>query len=193
MNQAEYVKYLKSTRWKALSRRAKQRAGWRCQLCNSKGRLNAHHRSYERVGTDKEIYDLIVLCERCHLLAHLGHLHTEQALIVNRVGTLLINRYRNVDSAFEQYLLRKCLRYLGVLYYLNEDNISTPLILDLQEYYSGDVIRFVETYLFGTDKQVKHFAGDREQIMTTLRTFLDTVTQQCRNDFTHRRNLDEDY
>ena len=64
-----YPQYLKSEHWQDLRRRMLKRASFACQLCNSKGRLNVHHRTYERRG--QEPYsDLIVLCENCHSKFH---------------------------------------------------------------------------------------------------------------------------
>lgn len=61
-----YYEYLGSARWKHLRHEAVKAAKYRCQLCNSGGPLNVHHRTYRRVGRDEEISDLIVLCEECH-------------------------------------------------------------------------------------------------------------------------------
>lgn len=60
-----YSEYLKSEHWQNLRRRMLKRASFRCQLCNTQGRLNVHHRTYERRGCE-EYSDLIVLCENCH-------------------------------------------------------------------------------------------------------------------------------
>ena len=68
----DYKEYINSPEWKETSRRAKVRAGYRCQLCNRKGNdttLHTHHRTYERLGI--EFYeDLIVLCNSCHKKHH---------------------------------------------------------------------------------------------------------------------------
>lgn len=61
-----YYEYLGSARWKHLRHEAVKAAKYRCQLCNSGGPLNVHHRTYRRVGSDEEISDLIVLCKECH-------------------------------------------------------------------------------------------------------------------------------
>ena len=64
-----YYDYIKSDKWKRISRAAKERAGYKCQLCNSKGTLNTHHRTYENLGNERP-EDLIVLCESCHTIFH---------------------------------------------------------------------------------------------------------------------------
>jgi len=64
-----YAEYLKTEHWQQLRKHMYRRAGYRCQLCNDQGRLNVHHRTYERKGC--EYYsDLIVLCEACHEKFH---------------------------------------------------------------------------------------------------------------------------
>lgn len=63
-----------SPEWEAMSRRAKERAGFRCQVCNSPRRLETHHRTYERLGHERDD-DLIVLCHECHgLFSRYGRL-----------------------------------------------------------------------------------------------------------------------
>ena len=62
-----YLEYLKSPEWKERSKEAKERAGYRCQICNSGKRLEVHHRTYERLGSELP-EDLTVLCRLCHEL-----------------------------------------------------------------------------------------------------------------------------
>lgn len=65
-----YRAYLESPHWRSLSRWAKWKAGYRCQLCNAYDKpLDAHHRTYERLGRELD-GDLIVLCRGCHTLFH---------------------------------------------------------------------------------------------------------------------------
>ncbi len=67
----DYETYLASPRWKTLSAEARKQAEGRCQVCDgTSGGLNVHHRSYERLGTDLEQYDLVTLCRHCHKLFH---------------------------------------------------------------------------------------------------------------------------
>jgi hypothetical protein len=70
MTRDEYRKqYLRSPHWRETRERALERAGHRCQVCNSEQRLDVHHRTYERIGAE-EPGDLTVLCRRCHDLFH---------------------------------------------------------------------------------------------------------------------------
>lgn len=63
-----YETYIRSRRWKEKADAAKARAGWRCQTCNrphKQVRLEAHHRTYERLGWEVD-EDITVLCSDCH-------------------------------------------------------------------------------------------------------------------------------
>lgn len=66
---AVYAEYLESTVWQGKRVGALERAGDRCQVCNSDKQLNVHHRTYERVG-DEAPEDLTVLCRSCHETHH---------------------------------------------------------------------------------------------------------------------------
>ena len=63
-----YHEYIRSEEWRRKADAAKKRAGYRCQLCNtpdSMAALEAHHRTYERLGNE-EAGDITVLCDECH-------------------------------------------------------------------------------------------------------------------------------
>lgn len=64
-----YHAYLLSGEWIVKREAAIRAAGGRCQVCNSTRELNAHHRTYERIGRELP-EDLIVLCRCCHKLFH---------------------------------------------------------------------------------------------------------------------------
>jgi hypothetical protein len=64
-----YAEYLASDHWKHVARDAKDRAGHKCQLCNSSGLLNVHHRDYSRKGAELP-QDVICLCHSCHAKFH---------------------------------------------------------------------------------------------------------------------------
>lgn len=87
-----YHAYLKSATWQAKANEAKRRAGYRCQVCNSPERLEAHHRTYERLGCELPA-DLTVLCAVCHSLfsERLGALVDEQELESKIVAALLLD------------------------------------------------------------------------------------------------------
>lgn len=66
----DYRTYIQSEEWKATATAAKEAAGWRCQICNRPSTavtLDAHHRTYERLGHERPD-DITVLCRDCHEL-----------------------------------------------------------------------------------------------------------------------------
>lgn len=68
-----YPEYLKTQHWQTQRQLAKQRAGYRCQVCNSTRQLEVHHRSYayaRGVDPQKELENLTVLCHHCHNAFH---------------------------------------------------------------------------------------------------------------------------
>ena len=68
-----YRAYIKSPAWKRKAGAATKRAGYRCQVCNrgkqDGARLDAHHRTYERLGNERR-EDITVLCDDCHRTFH---------------------------------------------------------------------------------------------------------------------------
>lgn len=62
---AAYQKYLLTPQWAERRARALKRAKGKCSLCSSKKRLECHHRTYERIGMERD-EDLSVLCANCH-------------------------------------------------------------------------------------------------------------------------------
>ena len=67
----DYIKFLQTPYWKAIAEKVRQKAGCRCQLCNSNERLNVHHRTYENHGDElHHMDDLICVCSECHEKHH---------------------------------------------------------------------------------------------------------------------------
>jgi len=65
-----YYEYIQSSEWRRRADEAKRRAGYRCRVCNrpsTEVTLNAHHRTYERLGHEHQD-DITVLCRECHEL-----------------------------------------------------------------------------------------------------------------------------
>jgi hypothetical protein len=60
-----YLAYLNSPDWRRRRNAALRRAGFRCERCNSKRDLQAHHKTYERLGAERDS-DIEVLCLLCH-------------------------------------------------------------------------------------------------------------------------------
>lgn len=66
-----YQDFLQTLYWKGISDYKKMKADYRCELCNSTGVLNVHHRCYSIHGDELySLNDLIVLCQDCHRTFH---------------------------------------------------------------------------------------------------------------------------
>lgn len=65
--------YMNSPHWKNFSRKAKDRAGWTCQVrdCSQKTRLQTHHKTYKNLWREKP-EDVVVLCYGHHLSVEQG-------------------------------------------------------------------------------------------------------------------------
>lgn len=69
-----YADYLKTYHWQYVRSRALESAHNKCQLCYSCDRLEVHHRTYKRRGSELP-EDLTVLCHNCHEKFHNKGLH----------------------------------------------------------------------------------------------------------------------
>jgi len=68
----DYKVYLRTNSWRKRRDEAINRAGGRCEKCNSTRRLDVHHLTYERIGKE-DPGDLQVLCRSCHKWTHGDH------------------------------------------------------------------------------------------------------------------------
>jgi hypothetical protein len=66
---AEYLAYLRSSTWREIAQRIKEKYGNKCAICNRTGALNVHHRTYENIFREQD-EDLICLCNKCHSKFH---------------------------------------------------------------------------------------------------------------------------
>jgi HNH endonuclease len=85
-------------------------AGFTCQLCDSKDKLQVHHRRYDNIGHES-LSDLIVLCDRCHSRFH-DVLKSDQMSLYRRLeippsllGRIedLLERQRKGQDRFDSY------------------------------------------------------------------------------------------
>lgn len=74
INKLSYSDFLKTEYWKGIRHYKLYNANYKCALCNSKEKLNVHHKTYEHHGLEHiKKYadeDLIVLCNDCHEKFH---------------------------------------------------------------------------------------------------------------------------
>lgn len=65
-----YEEYLQTPEWLALRKLVKHRANHRCEHCGATdSEWNVHHLTYERRGFE-DLSDLVLLCRKCHEIAH---------------------------------------------------------------------------------------------------------------------------
>lgn len=99
--QERYAEYLKSDYWKQVTALVKERADFRCQVCNSPHDLEAHHRSYAHRGSElQHISDMTCLCRRCHGIFHgkSGHVEPPTMPVVH-VGSISLKKAKNGKRA----------------------------------------------------------------------------------------------
>ena len=60
--------YLQSDHWQEVRRRKLKQAGYKCEACGEKTKLDIHHKTYERLGKER-LDDLQALCRPCHVKA----------------------------------------------------------------------------------------------------------------------------
>ena len=60
-----YAEYLRTPEWRRERNRVLRRARFKCERCPSRRFLSVHHRTYERLGCERDT-DLVVLCATCH-------------------------------------------------------------------------------------------------------------------------------
>ena len=65
----QYKQHINSIEWKRLSRKFRKKNP-NCYVCNTTYNLKCHHTYYENMASDKEWYDLISLCGKCHNATH---------------------------------------------------------------------------------------------------------------------------
>lgn len=66
-----YSEFLNSNYWKSVKANVLVRDNNSCVNCNSKKRLEVHHKTYKNHGKEHlRLEDLITLCRDCHELEH---------------------------------------------------------------------------------------------------------------------------
>lgn len=107
---SHYQAYLNSPSWRLRRNTALKDSGWRCQRCPAKRNLQVHHRTYERLGAERDA-DLEVLCENCHRDEHLEHPEqTSIGLYLKIVSGLLGRRAYSSVTDLADDMKRECVR-----------------------------------------------------------------------------------
>ena len=65
-----YTDYMKSKAWFMKKKSIYDRANKKCEKCGGTFNTEVHHLSYANLGNENS-EDLILLCRKCHMIAHL--------------------------------------------------------------------------------------------------------------------------
>ena len=65
-----YNEYLASDDWQQKRTQALKRDNFQCLICGTGKNLSVHHISYEHLGDEAELNDLITVCKHCHNKIH---------------------------------------------------------------------------------------------------------------------------
>ena len=93
----KYQAVLSSERWKNLKDLFIRAQNGKCGRCNKSGKLELHHKTYERLG-DEKYSDLELLCASCHKIADReraveGYRSSQSALYYARLDGWARKRY----------------------------------------------------------------------------------------------------
>ena len=72
VTKANYHQYLRSGDWRRFRELVIQLRGYRCQLCQDTKKIEVHHMSYKRVGSE-DLRDVLIVCNSCHGFIHKEH------------------------------------------------------------------------------------------------------------------------
>lgn len=65
---------MRKKEWESISAHVFKRAGYKCEICGSKSRLQAHER-YGVCGNTLVLLRIMCVCASCHLVTHIGFAH----------------------------------------------------------------------------------------------------------------------
>jgi 5-methylcytosine-specific restriction endonuclease McrA len=68
-----YDQYLRSQQWDLIRGQVRAKYKDTCQECFKAGKVEIHHKTYERIGAE-HIDDLVALCRSCHKALHAGEI-----------------------------------------------------------------------------------------------------------------------
>jgi len=98
----DYHQYILSKDWKRKKKNLIK--NWQCKVCGCRKRkwLNVHHLHYRNLGNEKE-NDLMVLCQRCHLIWHEEKKRISLNPSIEHIKSLVLcfNRQKELDKSFE--------------------------------------------------------------------------------------------
>lgn len=107
----------------AVRKKVYVRDGMRCQLCGGRSGLHIHHIFYRsQFRNGHELYNLVLLCERCHREVHIDK-HRWQPYLLKVVGGE--DWFSKIDKGSVPEHIRRCME----LY--NEKNTGQKWVIEL--------------------------------------------------------------
>lgn len=102
-----YEEYLKTPEWRKRRNAFLGRKGWHCERCGRKVDLQVHHRSYARLGSERD-EDLEALCRDCHEGHHYSYSQqTNIGVYIKLVeDTIATERYETLGDLTEAVNIR---------------------------------------------------------------------------------------
>lgn len=113
--------YYHSALWQKIMSKKIKMVGGKCEKCGSTDSLTCHHLSYERWGGNEILEkDLLVLCDRCHMIQHKDKPECVKVLqeLESPIRELIINVKK--DASVSVYVFTDC-----------EDNLIKAYIRNL--------------------------------------------------------------
>lgn len=121
----DYKDQLLDKRWKDLSNKIKDRDGRKCVVCDSKRKLNVHHKKYTGMAWEAPESDLITLCEECHSKIHCKYVHATSAKAETKNVGEVVATMRSTDEykrLMIEFRKRKIVRKI-IKYKIKKDHI----------------------------------------------------------------------
>jgi 5-methylcytosine-specific restriction endonuclease McrA len=79
----QYKRHIRSKAWRATKARLLHERGGRCARCGRPPPLSLHHKTYERLGRERDD-DLELVCTACHPIADMQRAAYNRARAVER-------------------------------------------------------------------------------------------------------------
>lgn len=97
-----YLAYMNTPEWRRVRNRKLRTVGYQCERCGSKRDLQVHHKTYERLGNERDD-DLEVLCANDHEAEHLEQMAQSDSGIYLKIAreALKADPFRDIADLSE--------------------------------------------------------------------------------------------
>lgn len=121
--------------WDIIRKEAYKKAGWQCEVCGGKGRMEAHEIwHYDDKKLVQKLFKIVSLCGLCHQVYHLGYASISGKLpqAIRRLSKLnswsMPETQAYVEAVFEIFYQRSQKQWKLDLTLLDKMNIKYSLI-----------------------------------------------------------------